>query len=70
MALLIAVAAVWSLFHGLVQGAYPGDKSLILRELDLVIVGPTLATNLLSTGLITWKAWCALFLRLTPDDYL
>lgn len=26
-------------------------------KLDLLMVGPTLGTNLLSTGLIAWKAW-------------
>ena len=26
----------------------------------LFVAGPTLVTNLLSTGLIAWKAWCAL----------
>ena len=24
----------------------------------VIVVGSTLATNLLSTGLIAWKAWC------------
>ena len=35
------------------------DGNLKLGELDLMMIGPTLATNLLSTGLIAWKAWCA-----------
>ena len=26
----------------------------------VLLTGPILVTNLLSTGLITWKAWCAL----------
>jgi hypothetical protein len=28
--------------------------------MDLVVIVPTLSTNLLSTGLIAWKAWCVL----------
>jgi len=49
----------------------PSHQS-ILEESDvktgeraLILAGPTLATNLLSTGLIAWKAWCAL---LTPNS--
>jgi hypothetical protein len=32
----------------------------------LFLAGPTLATNLLSTGLIAWKAWCALLAASDP----
>jgi len=31
-----------------------------VKKLDLMTVCPTLGTNLLSTGLIAWKAWYAL----------
>ncbi|KAI9450474.1 hypothetical protein BJY52DRAFT_1356565 [Lactarius psammicola] len=33
------------------------ESSVKLGERALIMVGPTLGTNLLSTGLITWKAW-------------
>jgi len=32
-------------------------NNLTLEKLDLIAIGPTLATNLLSTGLIAFKAW-------------
>ena len=32
----------------------------------LFVAGPTLATNILSTGLIAWKAWCALLVASDP----
>ncbi|KAF8259275.1 hypothetical protein EI94DRAFT_662411 [Lactarius quietus] len=34
-----------------------GRATFISGNLDLITVGPTLGTNLLSTGLIAWKAW-------------
>ena len=33
------------------------DSNVKLGERALILVGPTLATNLLSTGLIAWKFW-------------
>ena len=51
------------------------DSSKVGERVLLFVVGPTLATNLLSTGLIAWKAWCAplvasdprqLFLTMSP----
>ena len=33
------------------------DPSKVGERVLLFVVGPTLATNLLSTGLIAWKAW-------------
>ena len=51
------------------------DQSKLGERVLLFVVGPTLATNLLSTGLIAWKAWCAplvasdprqLFLTMSP----
>ncbi|KAH9058116.1 hypothetical protein EDB87DRAFT_952879 [Lactarius vividus] len=33
------------------------ESNVKLGERALIMVGPTLATNLLSTGLIVWKAW-------------
>ncbi|KAI9450470.1 hypothetical protein BJY52DRAFT_176724 [Lactarius psammicola] len=41
---------------GLGLASSPGDI-LISDPGPLIMVGPTLATNLLSTGLIAWKAW-------------
>ena len=36
------------------------DESAVkMGERALIMFGPTLGTNLLSTGLIAWKAWCA-----------
>jgi hypothetical protein len=60
LALLIAGAAGCGIAFDLINDPSPGDRSLILGEVELILVGPTLVTNLLSTGLITWKAWCAL----------
>jgi hypothetical protein len=34
------------------------DTNVKIGERALIMGGPTLATNLLSTGLIAWKAWC------------
>lgn len=34
------------------------ESSVKLGERALIMVGPTLGTNLLSTGLIAWKSWC------------
>ncbi|KAF8262705.1 hypothetical protein EI94DRAFT_1832647 [Lactarius quietus] len=45
------VAAVFSFDIGL-----EGELAT-LRPLDIIMVCPTLGTNLLSTGLIAWKAW-------------
>ena len=35
------------------------ESNVKIGERALIMGGPTLATNLLSTGLIAWKAWCA-----------
>lgn len=35
------------------------ESSVKMGERALIMVGPTLGTNLLSTGLIAWKAWYA-----------
>ena len=59
LTLLIAGAAGYGIAFGLIQRSFPA-YSLSLGVLDLIVVGPTLATNSLSTGLIAWKAWCAL----------
>ena len=59
LVLLIAGAAGYGIAFGLIQRSFPA-YSLSLGVLDLIVVGPTLATNSLSTGLIAWKAWCAL----------
>jgi len=34
-----------------------GDSFTSLGGMDLIVIVPTLSTNMLSTGLITWKAW-------------
>jgi hypothetical protein len=46
------------------------DPGKVGERALLFLVVPTLATNLLSTGLIAWKAWCALLAASDPDDYL
>jgi hypothetical protein len=33
------------------------ESGVKLGERALIMVGPTLGTNLLSTGLIAWKSW-------------
>ena len=33
------------------------DKTL--GKQYFILIGPTLATNILSTGLTAWRAWCA-----------
>jgi hypothetical protein len=38
---------------------YETSPNPTLGKQELIMIGPTLATNLLSTGLISWKAWCA-----------
>jgi len=35
------------------------ESGVKMGERVLIMFGPTLGTNLLSTGLIAWKAWCA-----------
>jgi hypothetical protein len=42
------------------------DPGKVGERALLFVVGPTLATNLLSTGLIAWKAWCALLSASDP----
>ncbi len=36
-----------------------GEQNLPEGKLAVIVVGPMLGTNLLSTSLIAWKAWCA-----------
>jgi hypothetical protein len=55
---LIAAAAGYGLASGLLS-TFPEDSNLTLGKLDIIMIGPTLGTNLLSTALIAWKAWCA-----------
>lgn len=62
---MFAVAAVLDLYFTIIS-VFGTDKWSIedpgkLGERALLCVaGPILGTNLLSTGLIAWKAWCAL----------
>ena len=39
------------------------ESNVKIGERALIMGGPTLATNLLSTGLIAWKAWCVSRIR-------
>ena len=63
--LMLAAAAGSDLGLSLVPLFSPSHQSIEdesnvkLGERALILVGPTLATNLLSTGLIAWKFWCA-----------
>ena len=66
--LLITAAAGYGLASGLLS-TFPEDSDVTLGKLDIIIIGPTLGTNLLSTALIAWKAWCA-HLAFDPHDYL
>ncbi|KAF8262709.1 hypothetical protein EI94DRAFT_662129 [Lactarius quietus] len=50
------VAAVFQVLFG-IGGPESGMALPASGTFDLVMVGPTLGTNLLSTGLIAWKAW-------------
>jgi len=45
-------AAGYALFFRVV-----GDSFTSVGGMDLIVIVPTLSTNLLSTGLISWKAW-------------
>ena len=60
--LSIAAAAVCSMCFGIIDGGGTSIFGFRLSEVDFetILVVPTLGTNLLSTGLISWKAWCAL----------
>jgi hypothetical protein len=49
-------AAGYGLASGLLS-TFPEDSNLTLGKLDIIMIGPTLGTNLLSTALIAWKAW-------------
>jgi len=57
----IAAAALWhrALIFDLVKNVnvHPLVINRIWEQFDFLVVGSTLATNLLSTGLIAWKAW-------------
>jgi hypothetical protein len=60
---MLAAAAGCDLGLSLVPLFNPSHQSIQdesgvkLGERALIMVGPTLGTNLLSTGLIAWKAW-------------
>ena len=59
--LSITGTAGYSLMFDIVEGASPAaEGSLSSVEIETILVVPTLCTNLLSTGLIAWKAWYAL----------
>jgi hypothetical protein len=65
--LSITGAAGYSLVFGIVEGASPSaEGSLSSVEIETILVVPTLCTNLLCTGLIAWKAWCALLASSPP----
>jgi len=49
----LSLAPLFNPSHESIQDA----SSVKLGERALIMVGPTLGTNLLSTGLIAWKAW-------------
>ncbi len=51
----LSLAPLFSPSHQSIQD----ESNVKLGERALIMVGPTLATNLLSTGLIAWKAWYA-----------
>jgi hypothetical protein len=55
----IAAAAAYAFATGIIFCLIPDDTNPTMGKLDLIVIGPTLATNLLSTGLIALKAWCA-----------
>jgi len=47
-----------------------GEESLPEGKLAVIIVAPMLGTNILSTSLIAWKAWCAAHPRETYLSFL
>jgi hypothetical protein len=47
-----------------------GEENLPEGKLAVVIVAPVLGTNVLSTSLIAWKAWCAAHPRETHFSFL
>ena len=49
----LSLAPLFSPSHQSIQD----ESNVKLGERALIMVGPTLGTNLLSTGLIAWKAW-------------
>ena len=58
--LSIAGAAGCSLVLYTIEGESPAANGILSSvEFEAILVVPTLCTNLLSTGLISWKAWCA-----------
>ena len=58
--LSIAASAGYAIATGLVSNLSPDNTSLTSAKHDLILIGPIVATNLLSTGLTFWRAWCAL----------
>jgi hypothetical protein len=65
---LIAAAAGYCHAGGPIGPGTFEDNNLKFGKRDLIMTGPTLGTNLLSTTLITWKAWYAL-LESGPHEY-
>ena len=61
---MLAAAAVCDIYFT-VAFLYTGEIKLSIEDpakvgqRAIIVVSTTLATNLLSTGLIAWKAWCA-----------
>jgi len=50
-------AAAYAFATGIIFCLIPDETNPMMGRLDLILICPTLATNLLSTGLIAWKAW-------------
>jgi len=57
LSILGSIAAVGFALASGVLSSLSGNTNFISRRLDLILIGPTLATNLLSTGLVAWRAW-------------
>ena len=58
---LITAAAGYGVFINLpsISSEDEGLSLGMLESITAIMIGPTLGTNLLSTALIAWKAWCA-----------
>jgi hypothetical protein len=61
----LSLAPLFNPSHESIQDA----SSVKLGERALIMVGPTLGTNLLSTGLIAWKAWSVYCLQVIDDPH-
>jgi len=51
------VAAGCAIAFEIYQGVFANYSTPSVGRLNLIVAGPTLCTNLLSTGFIAWKAW-------------